>query len=539
METKCYYACNQQSKEHIKNTECGNCQRAFKHRDTVIVKSDKCSHIVHNECPTKPVPLFSRESQIVLKECHKEYVPLASPEYICYFCDLHNGFLHTNQETNIKGCIETSLSNLDIVNAVCNGDLDIVGEAIFGEWQVDDGEFNHAKETQEKKDYLKSFLVSQKSQITSHILQYSGLDIHIPLISIVENCPDNKKEKMVELLVSAGVDVNTTGGHLGHSALMRAVIRGDMTLIKALIKYGANINSFNPILSSDKKTALTYAIEYRSRPEIINVLINAAVTNIDKASYQGSSDAMHRTLPNALVQAVRLNDEKLVKTLIESKANFEKDFYDILGLTLMLGHQVPAEMMIVAGATKNFKNMLGEIGTESIIPPVFYAAKHSCDLLKLIVENSDADIINSVHEHCFYKSTLLHCALMDVCSSIDRMKLLVGLKVNINARNGFGLPPLYFAIKRADTGILKFLLDNGADVNPSYKDIMINTPKLPLHLAVDCKSEDVFSFLLNNGADTTLVDENGVTCLNLLDNNISEHSYYLKMRQLLISNRSF
>ena len=84
-----------------------------------------------------------------------------------------------------------------------------------------------------------------------------------------------------------------------------------------------------------------------------------------------------------------------------------------------------------------------------------------------------------------------------------------------NARNRFGLPPLFYVLNNPSVDVVEALLNAGAD--PNYADILGSTH---LHYAMhgcNATSVGVVEALLNAGADPNVRNIAGLTPLDLAD----------------------
>lgn len=90
----------------------------------------------------------------------------------------------------------------------------------------------------------------------------------------------------------------------------------------------------------------------------------------------------------------------------------------------------------------------------------------------------------------------------------DEVKRLLAAGADPNLNTHFSGPALNEAVEHSDVGMMRLLVDNGADVNAVNK-----AGSTPLHRAVTAwKDKDAkIEFLLECGADATLRDFNGDT----------------------------
>lgn len=101
--------------------------------------------------------------------------------------------------------------------------------------------------------------------------------------------------------------------------------------------------------------------------------------------------------------------------------------------------------------------------------------------------------------------TALRAAVQE--NEIKTVKLLCEMGANVNAEGRYDTP-LYSAAAEGHLEIVKILISYGADVNKAME-----YGTTPLQIACNCEQYEVAKYLLEHGADPTVVDNDGVTCL--------------------------
>ncbi|MBF0408407.1 MAG: ankyrin repeat domain-containing protein [Candidatus Riflebacteria bacterium] len=85
-----------------------------------------------------------------------------------------------------------------------------------------------------------------------------------------------------------------------------------------------------------------------------------------------------------------------------------------------------------------------------------------------------------------------------------------GGKVNESTYDGLEMYPLNIAILAGKLEMVKFLLEEGADINKTTKFDLLS----PLRFAVDVKNTEILRLLLSQGADLSIRDREGGTALH-------------------------
>jgi hypothetical protein len=112
-----------------------------------------------------------------------------------------------------------------------------------------------------------------------------------------------------------------------------------------------------------------------------------------------------------------------------------------------------------------------------------------------------------------FKSTPFHCAAY--LEKFQVVQKLIEYGVDINARDGEGYTPLYWASSGShfkDGSVIRLLLERGADVNRRS-----DSGFTPLHAASANEALEIMRLLVEHGADVEAVNGNGKTALQVMD----------------------
>ncbi|TET37962.1 MAG: ankyrin repeat domain-containing protein [Planctomycetota bacterium] len=239
----------------------------------------------------------------------------------------------------------------------------------------------------------------------------------------------------------------------------------------------------------------------------------------------------------ALYRAAKNGNREIVKLLLEAGADIEKSDYDDgtpICVAIENGHAEIALMLFGKGAEVfrgkasygrspldqvarhkryGILRKLIEAGldihkTDSDGSSVLHYASGDDELLEEIV-NMGVDISTPTNTG----RTILHGTVKGDYHNIERVKYLISLGANVNAKDKKGRTPLHdlaAEVGGVNTGKLlkaaKFLIDNGADVNAKAKD-----GTTPLHEAAGISNIWTVKLLVENGADVKAKANNGMT----------------------------
>ena len=229
------------------------------------------------------------------------------------------------------------------------------------------------------------------------------------------------------------------------NSLHEAVYKGDIERVRFLIDNGADVNEKGNNKKSSKYLYNDTPLFWLRKGDIetAKLLIKHGADVNARSSFNARfGESLESIGPTPLATAIKKDDEKMAKLLIEKGVNVGKDY-----LLYAKSFEI-AKILIENGADVNAKNKSG-------YTPLHFAKKS--ELAKLLIENG-ADVNAG-------KGTV-GVPLYDTYN-IKTAKLLIENGADVNAKSRYGNTPLSNA--RA-VEVAKILIENGADVNSIAKD---------------------------------------------------------------------
>ncbi len=287
----------------------------------------------------------------------------------------------------------------------------------------------------------------------------------------------------VRLLLDAGARVNQTNAR-GWTALMRASFRGDVPMMKLLLERGADVNA------GAYETSLIWAAE-NGRLDAVNLLLDAG------ADVNAAKGEPVRT---ALSVAVKDQRVEFAKTLLKRGADVNAG--SPLTIAAFAGSLELVTLLMNAGATLD----------RGYIPPLA-AAAHSGR-----IEVVDALLVKGAKP----VPPALHYAASTGVPEIVVALLQKGMDVNVRGEHD-SLTPLHFAAQNSHVGVVRLLLDAGAEIDAPSKDgetpLMLCIPR-SRRQTLDAQANqrrEVIGMLLGAGADAGAKDRFGRTALSMAE----------------------
>ncbi len=252
--------------------------------------------------------------------------------------------------------------------------------------------------------------------------------------------------------------------------LLLAASEGDTILVKALLKFGANVNA----KTIDGVTPLMYAAQNGHLHTVEILLHNGASVNSKPYNRIG-----------ALLGAVIAGHVFIADTLIQNGAYINStDLNKVTPLMYAAAYNdtLMTDMLLFYGANVFLKD---KEGNTALHFASFYGNYKTAYLL--LQHKADP---NNPDEQGF---TPLMAAAQN--GFPDVTSLLISFGAEINKKNDFGLSALSLAIINGNEDVVKLLLDNGADPNEKT-----GKKKNPLFLATKYRNKKIKKLLIEKGA---------------------------------------
>ncbi|MGB5919486.1 ankyrin repeat domain-containing protein [Arcobacter sp.] len=380
-----------------------------------------------------------------------------------------------------------------------------------------------------------------------------------------------ERKKSADYLIKKGIDIELKDDS-GNTALTHSLKNGNIQAFKYLLSKGANINA------QDKKgeTVLFYLVSfYNIKHPTTKKLINFVLDNNIKVDIENKYN--NTALQVAVI--LGLADKSVCKIFVEHGANiykFSGSYYEsIVDLALYNENELLAKYFIsldkklldlqdpegntsLHKAVKNKQikqvKFLVEAGADVNIPneneetPIFYSlykkdkdifvylVEHGADiykekeydrsLLNVAIRSKQLDIVNYLLNKDT-KNVLAINEINDVIydKKLDLLKIFLTKNIDINTADKSGKFPLEIAIKTENLSIVKYILDNGANIyikdkkgrNFLQKTIKYNYNPEIFEYLINLDKKNFFTNSADNNGRTLLFDAIKSEKLNLIE----------------------
>ncbi|KAJ5642275.1 hypothetical protein N7490_006275 [Penicillium lividum] len=249
----------------------------------------------------------------------------------------------------------------------------------------------------------------------------------------------NGYEKVVQLLLENGAEVNAQGGFYGN-ALQAASYEGHDKIVQLLLEKGAEVNAQGGACGNALQAA-----SLRGYDTTVQLLLEKGAEVNAQGGYYG----------NALQAASIKGHDKIVQLLLEKGAevNAQGGYYgNALYTASIKGHDKIVQLLLDKGAEVNAQG--GSYGN------ALYAAsiKGHDKIVQLLLEKGA-----EVNAQGGYYGNALQAASIKGHDKIVQLLLEKGAEVN--AQGGYYANALYAAAREGHNKMVQLLLEKGAEVN--------------------------------------------------------------------------
>lgn len=305
---------------------------------------------------------------------------------------------------------------------------------------------------------------------------------------------DGQQREVQSILDAGDLSVDQRDFLCDNTPLQWAVICNQMGVVKALIAKGADVNAQNRW----GWTALLYAIRY-GRDKAVECLLGArADPNLKAVAYKVTPRQMS-WVDTPVFTAVQLGRHNVVKMLCERKAHVDwcqpADMSTPLCIAARRGDIPMVKLLLSNGAKVN------GIGWSVGKPISAAAAFGDVDMVSFLVASGA-----SVNPPGAQPPL---CAAINA-ESLPGVRVLLSHGAQIDAVDPlFDFAPIHWAATSSSVGILKFIVERGADPNSQAGER--GSGHYPLHLAAIGTRPRIVQALLDLGAKKNVRNNDGLT----------------------------
>lgn len=314
--------------------------------------------------------------------------------------------------------------------------------------------------------------------------------------------------QVVKALLASGANVNEKENSRGQTALMWAVSEQHTDVVRELIKAGADIQARTLSYSQTENFVRnSHALDAYQKGGSTPILFAARVGDLESTRLLLAAGAnVNDTSPdgmNTVVLASRSSHEKLAQLLVESGAdpNAAGAGYTALHAAVLMSQPDLVKTLLAHGANPNARLTRGTPvrrgGEDLVLPndvigatPFMLAAKFAdVPIMKLLaaagadpkipMKNGTTPLMAASGFGWAGGSTRRGIDLFanfgtavdpqEEQSTIEAVKVLLGMGINVNSADPEGNTALFGAVSRGMNRVVQFLADNGADVNATNK----------------------------------------------------------------------
>lgn len=352
---------------------------------------------------------------------------------------------------------------------------------------------------------LKALELRQKTSPRSENI--AKVDEALPRTGAVATIVDEEEAEIrrIQAMIQNSPDlINAASGDPSRTPLGQAAEKGRLRVAEYLLNNGADVNTS----ASGSPLAIAARNGHKKMVELL-LARGAAVDAVDSERRTPLHVAVSRNYPAVM--------EALLAAKADPNAKDNNDNTPLMA-AIRSGSLPMAQALLARGANPNIVNKVpsntgfGSVGANE--RAVFGSALHfaagrgSVPLTRLLLTNRADVTLRST-----FGETALHVAAAN--GHTEAVALLIAAGADANARGSEaltgGATPLHLATSARAADVVKLLLENKADPNPTA--IYGGAGVTPLMLAANNKDVELIALLLKYKADPNQTDANGVTAL--------------------------
>ncbi|AZL89601.1 ankyrin repeat protein [Megavirus baoshan] len=399
-----------------------------------------------------------------ISNSEKKYLMCIKPEYICEY--IYNYYLDNDEELYL---INIQLPNNNVKKIIHNNNPDIIYANMINcgdRYKIDD-----------PKTY--SYLYSSGADIVSHFaLSFASKKNYIDVVeylksknadyeSTINAAFHNQDYEIIKFLASIDIGINYS--------VKQAVVKNDIGIIITLVEeYGASLTTTcRQAVCCENIELIEYLIT--KNINIMEDICLYACTN-NKLSVVRHIIINNIVDPNFLIDIIKQNDK------VDQCVNVMEYLNNIVNKTAQ--ELIDKDNTIVANKIDNNKIDNNIINKQVIVDPNMTSLMTTC-------KESKND------------------------SKLPLVRLLVELKIDVNATNIYKFSALHFAVQNDNFEIVTYLLDNGANINHQDKYGMTSLMTVA-ELSINDNKYDMVKLLLDRDACISIYNRHGSTIFDLI-----------------------
>ena len=305
--------------------------------------------------------------------------------------------------------------------------------------------------------------------------------------------------KLVELLLSYGLDANAKVGCSGTTPLLTAITFSNWNTAIALLDHGADPNAGD----GDRLTPLNLAAGITGSTDVVARLLERGA----------NPNTVNKDGDTPIIEAARYGNIEVVKLLLDHGANVGTKGRNGITALASAKDTETADLLISHGA--NVDDLIPLLLGKDI-----ELNDHQRALFRAVVTGGTGGVAKAISgreeisKNFPDGSTLLQLAAM--FGRIDVINWLLVHGADPNTSNADGITAMHIAIfavtsqPQQKINIMQSLVKHGAVIDPVDKD-----GRTPLHFAAGTYNKDAVDFLLTNGADPLRRTKDGFTPIQL------------------------